>query len=123
MEIIDAQIHTWLSDRPQRPWLPSYRAQHWSKPTYLLHAGQTNTTEMALTEMATAGVDRALLTPIGVYGTNNAYELEGAAKYPTRFRVVGWIDYLADDVEDQLAADVARGMVGVRIPDLREQER
>ena len=123
MEIIDAQVHTWLSDRPSRPWVPSYRARHRDKLPYLLHAGQTNTHEMALLEMAEVGVDRALLSPNGVYGADNSYEFEGATKYPSRFRVVGWIDYLADDVEDRLAADLARGMVGVRVPDLRERER
>ena len=60
MELVDAQIHTWLSDRPSRPWVRSYRRQHRDKLPYLLHAGQTNTTEMALVEMAEAGVDAAL---------------------------------------------------------------
>ena len=123
MELIDAQIHTWMSDRPRRPWVADYRERHRDKLPYLLHAGQTNTTEMALLEMAEVGVDAALLSPNGVYGTDNGYEMAGAAAYPEKFRVVGWIDYLADDVEQRLAADVARGMLGVRIPDLRERER
>lgn len=123
MEIIDAQIHTWLSDRPSRPWIPDYRARHRDKLPYLLHAGQTNTARMALLEMAEVGVDRALLSPNGVYGPDNSYEFEGAATYPDKFRVIGWIDYLAGDVEERLAADMARGMLGVRIPDLREGER
>ena len=62
MEIIDAQIHTWLSDRPSRPWDPTYRARHRDKLRYLLHAGQTNSTEMAVLEMAEVGVDRGLLS-------------------------------------------------------------
>jgi predicted TIM-barrel fold metal-dependent hydrolase len=123
MEIVDAQVHTWLSDRPRRPWVPSYRERHRDKLPYLQHAGQTNSTEMAVLEMAEVGVDAALLTPNGVYGTDNGYEFEGAGKYPGKFRVVGWIDHLADDVEERLAADVARGMVGVRIPELRDRER
>src|SRR3954471_23223391 len=123
MEIIDAQVHTWLSDRPSRPWAPGYRRQHRDKLPYLQHAGQTNTTEMALVEMAEAGVDRALLTPIGVYGHDNSYEFAGAQKYPDRFRVVGWVDHRAADVAERLAADVSRGMVGVRIPELRDRDR
>ncbi len=123
MEIIDAQIHTWMSDRLRKPWVPSYRQEHRNSLPYLIHAGQTNTTEMAVLEMAEVGVAAALLSPIGVYGTDNSYEFEGATKFPTKFRVVGWIDWLADDVEARLAADAARGMVGVRISELRERER
>jgi predicted TIM-barrel fold metal-dependent hydrolase len=123
MEIIDAQVHTWMSDRPRRPWVASYREQHRNSLSYLLHAGQTNTTEMAVLEMAEVGVGGALLSPPGVYGTDNSYEFEGAAKFPAKFRVVGWIDHLADDVEKRLATDAARGMVGVRIPSIRERER
>jgi L-fuconolactonase len=123
MELVDAQIHTWLSDRPSRPWVRSYRRQHRDKLPYLLHAGQTNTTEMALVEMAEVGVDAALLTPNGVYGHDNSYEFEGAERFPARFRVVGWVDHLADDVEERLARDAARGMVGIRIPELRDRER
>ncbi len=73
--------------------------------------------------MAEVGVDRALLSPIGVYGNDNSYEFEGAARYPRTFRVVGWIDYLADEVEAQLAALMAQGMAGIRIPDLRDADR
>jgi L-fuconolactonase len=89
----------------------------------LLHAGQTNSIEMVLTEMAEVGVDRAVLSPIGVYGNDNSYELEGAATYPSKFRVVGWIDYRAPDVAEQLADLLAQGMLGLRMPDLRDEAR
>jgi L-fuconolactonase len=123
MEIIDAQVHTWMSDRPRRPWVASYRAQHRDTMAYLLHAGQTNSNEMAVSEMAEVGVDRAVLTPNGVYGNTNGYELEGAARYPSRFRVLGWVDHLADDVEERLAADFGRGMAGIRLSQFRDRER
>ncbi|MCW2528080.1 MAG: hypothetical protein JWM76_2940 [Pseudonocardiales bacterium] len=123
MELIDAQVHTWMSDRPRRPWVPSYRRQHRDSMQYLLHAGQTNSNEMAVSEMAEVGVDRAVLSPNGVYGNSNEYEFEGVAKYPSRFRVIGWVDEQADDVEDQLAAAFERGMVGVRLPQFRDHEK
>ena len=103
MEIIDAQVHTWMTDRPQRPWAADYRDKLGNKWTYLLHAGQTNTNEMAVLEMAEVGVDAALLSPVGVYGPDNSYEFEAVATFPRKFRVVGWIDWLADDVEERLA--------------------
>jgi L-fuconolactonase len=129
VDIIDAQIHTWMTDRPSRPW----SASHWEKVrnqqkvreqwTYILHAGQTNTNEMAVLDMAEVGVRGALLSPAGVYGSDNGYEFEGIARFPGTFRVVGWVDWLADDVELRLAAEMARGLVGVRIPELRNAER
>jgi predicted TIM-barrel fold metal-dependent hydrolase len=123
MEIIDAQVHTWMTDRPRRPWAADYRDKLGNKWTYLLHAGQTNTNEMAVLEMAEVGVDAALLSPVGVYGPDNSYEFEAVATFPRKFRVVGWIDWLADDVEDRLAGGVSQGLVGVRIPELRNSER
>jgi predicted TIM-barrel fold metal-dependent hydrolase len=123
VEIIDAQVHTWMTDRPRRPWIASYREGLRDRVTYLLHAGQTNTNEMAILEMAEVGVDAALLSPVGVYGQDNSYEFEGIAAFPSRLRVVGWVDWLADDVEDRLAAEAAKGLVGVRIPQLREAAR
>src|SRR5690348_7496538 len=123
MRIIDAQVHTYFSDRPSRPWDPEYRRTHRDKLPFLQHAGQTNTAEMALIEMAEAGVDGAVLSPIGVYGNSNEYELESATRFPARFRALGWIDHTADDVEAVLARDIARGMVGVRLPLVRDRDR
>ena len=65
MEIIDAQIHTWMSDRPTRPWISGYREGLRDRLPHLMHAGQTNTNEMAILEMAEVGVDAALLSPVG----------------------------------------------------------
>jgi predicted TIM-barrel fold metal-dependent hydrolase len=123
MEIIDAQIHTWMSDRPRRPWVAGYREGLQGRWPHLLHAGQTNTNEMAILEMAEVGVDAALLSPVGVYGSDNSYEFEGVAAFPTKLRVVGWVDWLAEDVEARLAGEATKGLVGVRIPELRNSER
>jgi L-fuconolactonase len=123
MEIIDAQIHTWMSDRPGRPWVSGYREGLRDRLPHLLHAGQTNTNEMAILEMAEAGVDAALLSPVGVYGADNSYEFEGVARFPRKFRVVGWVDWLAEDLEEQLGESAIRGLVGVRVPEMRNAAR
>jgi predicted TIM-barrel fold metal-dependent hydrolase len=123
MEIIDAQIHTWLSDRPSRPWIAGYRIQNRERLPLLIHAGQSLSPEAALTELAEAGVDAGVLSPVGVYGNDNGYELAAARRFPRKFCVVGWIDHLADDVEESLTREVELGMVGVRLLGVREAER
>jgi L-fuconolactonase len=123
MEILDAQAHMWLSDRPTRPWVSGYREAYRDRLSLLINAGQSMGPEALLLEMAEAGVDGAVLSPVGVYGMNNSFELASARRYPRKFCVVGWIDHEADDVEERLEADVAQGMVGIRLIALRDQAR
>lgn len=123
MEIFDAQVHSFLSDRPSKPWDPRYREDYHDRINYLIHAGQAIGPERVLIEMAEAGVDGAILSPLGVYGSDNAFELEAVARFPHKFRVLGWVDYRASDLESRVANDAARGMVGVRIIEFRESER
>jgi L-fuconolactonase len=123
VEILDAQTHMWLSDRPTRPWSPAYRDANRENLAMLIHAGQSMGPETLLLEMAEAGVDGAVLSPTGVYGADNSFELEAARQYPRKFCVVGWIDHLAPDVVETLEADVADGMVGVRILGFRDPSR
>jgi L-fuconolactonase len=73
-----------------------------------------------LVEMAEAGVDAALLTPVGVYGSDNTYELEASKRYPRKFQVVGWVDHTDPEVEDAVRADAEAGMRGVRLLGLRD---
>jgi L-fuconolactonase len=122
VEIIDAQLHCWTLDRPSRPWAPEYRDQIRGRAlNILLQTGVPMPAETLLTEMAGAGVDAGVLTPQGVYGTDNDNELTAAQDYPRKFAVVGWIDHGRDDVEDVLAADVARGMLGIRLLRLTDE--
>lgn len=119
---IDAQIHIWLTDRPGKPWDASYRARYRDAPSFLQHAGQSNSVENTLAEMTEAGVDGAVLTTLGVYGVSNEMELEAASRHPDRFCAVGVIDHLAPGLEQSLQAQVARGLRGIRIPALRNAD-
>lgn len=123
MELLDAQVHMWLSDRPSRPWVSSYRPSLANELPMLIHTGQTMSPEHLLVEMAEAGVDGGVLSPVGVYGNDNSFELETMRRFPRKFCVVGWIDHTAPDVADVLAADVAAGMSGVRLLGVRDQAR
>lgn len=116
---LDAQIHVWLTDRPSRPWDPAYRERYRAAPSFLQHAGQSNSLENALTEMAEAGVDGAVLSTLGVYGVSNEMELEASRTWPQRFCAVGVVDHLAPDLEQTLCDEAARSLRGIRIPGLR----
>jgi predicted TIM-barrel fold metal-dependent hydrolase len=103
--IFDLQVHLWEANRPDRPWRPD------RKPSLPEPFGP----EQFLPLMDAAGVDRAIIVPPGIMGTDNRYGLECAAAHPTRFAVMGLIDMLAADVEDQVAAWLDQpGMVGIR---------
>jgi len=123
MIVLDAQVHAWFSDRPSRPWMPEYRETHRDLRSYLQHAGQTNSPDMVVTEMAEAGVDGALLTPVGVYGTDVEFELAAAEREPERFQVIGVVDHLAPDIAEHLARSRSRGLRGVRMISMREPDR
>jgi L-fuconolactonase len=80
MFIVDAQVHIWGADTPERPW-PQGR----SRP----HRPQPFTAEDLLREMDAAGVARAVLVPPSWEGDRNDLALAAAAAYPDRFAVMG----------------------------------
>ncbi|KQW42678.1 hypothetical protein ASC77_23760 [Nocardioides sp. Root1257] len=123
MIVIDAQVHSWYTDRPDRPWSPQYRPANAHKPSYLQHAGQTNSPDMVLAEMDAVDVAGALLVPVGVYGTDIELELEASEQHPGRFQTIGLIDHLDPDLAAHLERSAARGLRGVRILEMREPER
>jgi predicted TIM-barrel fold metal-dependent hydrolase len=65
--------------------------------------------------MDAAGVDAALLVTSAIYGPDNSYPLEAAARHPDRFRVVGRADPDAADLEESLAGWRSSGLVGLRL--------
>ena len=81
MTIIDAQVHVWLPETPDRPWPPG-GADRVQLPYALDYT-------KLLTLMDEAGVDRAILVPPSWEGDRNDHALEAAARYPNRFAVMG----------------------------------
>jgi predicted TIM-barrel fold metal-dependent hydrolase len=103
--ILDTQIHLWEAERPDRPWRPDRRP---SLPTPF-------GPQEFLPLMDEAGVDRAIIVPPGIMGTDNRFALECAAAYPDRFAVMGLIDVLAEEIEEQVARWRQQpGMLGIR---------
>jgi L-fuconolactonase len=66
--------------------------------------------------MSAAGVDAALLVTSAVYGPDNGYPLEAAARHPDRFGVIGRIDPAAPDLDARVAGWRDQpGMLGIRL--------
>ena len=74
MDIVDAQIHIWSADTPDRPWPPG-RAQEAQKPYPI-------SKEAILFQMDLAGVGRAVLVPPSWEGDRNDLALDAARTYP-----------------------------------------
>ena len=108
MRIVDAQVHIWGAETPDRPWPPG-RAQHAQKPYPV-------TKDMVLGAMNDAGVDRAILIPPSWEGDYNDLVLDAARLHPDRFGVMGRLSI--DKPESRArVADWKRqpGMLGIRL--------
>src|SRR5262249_56219033 len=76
--IVDAQVHFWKADTPDRPWPPGRVAQ----------LPEPFTPEKLVPLMDEAGVDRVVIVPPSWGGDPHDYALEAAPKYPRPFRVL-----------------------------------
>ncbi len=104
MLTIDAQVHTYERDRPERPW------------TAVLAGPPEVTGDDMVAAMDAVGVDGALLvSPYTMYRYDPSYALEVYAKHPGRFGLIKPFDPTDPAVADQVA-DWAKteGTVGVR---------
>jgi len=77
--IIDAGVHVWRPQSPDRPWMPGRKA----------HLPDPLTYEKFSAMMKEAGVEHAILVPPSWEGDRIDYSLEAAQKHPDRFAVMG----------------------------------
>jgi predicted TIM-barrel fold metal-dependent hydrolase len=116
LEIIDAQVHVWLPESPDRPWPPGGAAR--AQLPYALDYGKL------LTLMDEAGVDRAVLVPPSWEGERNDHALEAAARHPNRFAVMGRMALNQPENAELLRSWRAQpGMLGVRQAFMSERDR
>ena len=114
--VVDAQIHLWAADRPDRPWPPGGAAR--------AHQPYAVSKDMALAGMKDAGVDRAVIVPPSWEGERNDLALEAAALHPDRFGVMG--RFPLEQGESRTLVDGWKrqpGMLGMRFTFNTEQQR
>jgi predicted TIM-barrel fold metal-dependent hydrolase len=71
MMIIDAGVHVWRPEAPDRPWMPGRKA----------HLPEPLTYEKFSAMMKGVGVEHAILVPPSWEGDRVDYSLEAAQKY------------------------------------------
>ena len=108
MTIIDAQVHIWPPETPERPYIK----EDASKPHRATPFGYQD----LLGEMTAAGVDRVILVPPSWEGYRNDYALEAARKHSDHFAVMGKVPLNDPTSEAKMATWLQQpGMVGFRI--------
>lgn len=96
--IVDAQIHLWQANRPDRPWTAGSQAQ----------LPEPMTIERIVPIMDEGGVDKVIIVPPSLEGTRFDYGQEAARRHPGRFATMGRVN-LNDPAEKE------------RVPKMREQ--
>jgi predicted TIM-barrel fold metal-dependent hydrolase len=112
--IIDAGVHIWLPEAPDRPWMPG-RTAHLAEP--LTH-------EKLGAMMEAAGVTHAILVPPSWEGERIDYSLQAAQEFPDRFAVMG--RFPINKPEERARLESWReqtGMLGIRLTLHHEWDR
>jgi len=106
MIIVDAAVHIWRPEAPDRPWMPGRKA----------HLPEPLSYEKLSAMMDEAGVSSTILVPPSWEGDRNDYSLEAAQKFPNRFAVMG--RFAINKPEDRPKLETWRsqkGMLGIRV--------
>ena len=104
MKIVDAQVHIWGANTPERPW-PARHPPH-REPLDKL--------ELAA-EMDKAGVDRAIIVPPSWEGDRNDLANDAATTHPDRFATMGRFDPDAPGARETIKDWKKQpGMLGMR---------
>src|ERR1700756_2002344 len=113
MTVIDAQVHAYAANTPERPW---YRVPNW--PAHV-------TGDEMVAAMDKVGVDGAIfISPFSMYRYDGSYAVEVQRAHPDRFALVKPVDP-ADPAVANVIADWKKtpGPVGIRIIMTKEANR
>ena len=107
MVIVDAQVHIWGPNTPERPWPPGRGEPQKPYPV---------TKEIVLAAMDEAGVNRAVLIPPSWEGDYNDLVLEAARLHPDRFAAMGRLSIERPESRSLVAGWKSQpGMLGIRL--------
>jgi predicted TIM-barrel fold metal-dependent hydrolase len=112
--VVDAQVHVWLPEAPDRPWPPGGAERARS-----MHRHEPISGPVLLAEMREAGVDRAVLVPPFFEGYRNDFAVACATGAPESFRVMARVDLRTGDpgpVRELLRVPVVAGVRLVFLP-------
>lgn len=116
MTIIDAQVHIWGANTPERPW------SEYGKSS--AHRTEVFGKDELLREMDTTGVDRVVIVPPAWEGDRNDLALEAARLHPGRFAVMGRLSIERPESRELLPTWKDQpGMLGVRLTFIRDPHR
>jgi predicted TIM-barrel fold metal-dependent hydrolase len=105
MLIVDAQVHMWAANTPERPWVPGLKP-HRPEPLGM---------DELLRQMDEAGVARAVIVPPRIEAGRNDTATDAVLAHPGRFAVMGRLDPKAPDVRERLRHWREQpGMLGLR---------
>ncbi|HVC59827.1 MAG TPA: amidohydrolase family protein [Acetobacteraceae bacterium] len=112
MLIVDAQVHIWGADTPERPWpATGHNYAHRDAPL-----GK----DALLREMDAAGVGRVVIVPPSWEGDRNDLALEAARQHPDRFAIMGRLPLYPADPAALATWRRQPGMLGLRFTAGRE---
>lgn len=107
--IVDAQVHIWAPDTPERPW-PKQDAEN------LAQRARAFELPDLLAEMRCAGVDRAVIVPPTWEGLRNDVAQAAVQRYPDKFGYMGRINVTAPGARELFATFKAMpGLLGGRL--------
>ncbi|WP_167529393.1 amidohydrolase family protein [Bradyrhizobium macuxiense] len=103
--IIDAQVHAYERNKPERPWAAT------------IAGPEEVTAEDMVRAMTEVGVNGAILvSPFSLYRYDASYALEAHARHPTRFGLVRPFDPLNPAITEQIADwRSTKGAIGARL--------
>ena len=87
MFLVDSQVHLWLDESPDRPWVKGARERLIKNG----HRTDAFTYEECLEHMDKAGVDRVMIVPGSWEGDRIDYALKACEAHPDRFAVMARI--------------------------------
>jgi predicted TIM-barrel fold metal-dependent hydrolase len=111
--IVDAQIHMWRPNSPEKPWAPGTRPQIWEPMSI----------ERVIAIIDDAGVERVVIVPPTLEGERYDYGQEAARRYPGRFATMGHVRLEDPNEAKRLATWREQpALLGVRLNIVGEQE-